>query len=277
MGIHCDPAHPALAQFPTRGHSQFHWYSLLSDSFAINLEQLPFDFEPVVHMIDDFNECHRLGMVIEARADKGRLLISTLNLGTQGRRTLAQRQMLESLRARAGDRDASPAHSLSFEQLDKLFIPERPLTLKRIGGTIAEVSSFNPGMEKEKMLDGSTKTFWHSRYDGGFAKPPHYVVIEVPAGSSVSGLSYAAWSGGNGNGHVKGYAVSVSDDGKTWGEPLVKGALKPNVFRDQEIRFPAPTSKKFIKFEVTNAASIGGQPIAAIGELDVIVKQGDKR
>jgi len=272
MGIYCDPAHPAMAAFPTRSYSQFQWYSLLTGSFAMNLNNLPFDFEPVVYMIDDFNECHRLGLILEAKVGKGRLLVSTLNLGKEGRRTLAQRQMLKSLLARAGDRDAGPAPSLSVEQIDQLLVSARPLNLKRIGGSIAEVSSFNPGQEKENIVDGSTKTFWHSRYDGGFALPPHYVVIEVPVGNSVTGLSYAAWSGGNDNGHVKRYAVFVSDDGKTWGAPLMKGALKPNVYRDQKIRFPAPTSKPFIKFEVTDAVSLGGQPIAAIGELDVLLQ-----
>ncbi len=61
--------------------------------------------------------------------------------------------------------------------------------------------------------------------------------------------------------------------GSPGGVRLVKGVLKPNVYRDQEICLPAPTSKQFIKFEVTDAVSIGGQPIAAIGELDVLVER----
>jgi hypothetical protein len=223
-------------------------------------------------MIDDFNECERLGLILEAKVNKGNLLISTLNLGKEDQRTRAQHQMLRSLLARAAEGDADPAHSLTFEQLDKLLVSKRPLNLKRIGGTIAEVSSFNPGMEKENMLDGSTKTFWHSRYDGGFAKPPHYVVIEVPVDATVTGLAYRAWSGGNDNGHVKAYAISVCDDGKSWGVPLIKGHLQPKAYREQQIRFPAPTSSKFIKFEVIDAVSLGGQPIAAIGELDVLVE-----
>ena len=40
----------------------------------------------------------------------------------------------------------------------------------------------------------------------------------------------------------------------------------------QQIVFPAPISKRFIKFEVTDAVSIEGQPLAAIGELDVLVQ-----
>jgi hypothetical protein len=272
MGIYCDPEHGALAGFPTRGHSQFHWHSLLSGSTAMTLNELPFGFEPVVSVIDDFNECHRLAVVIEARIGKGRLLVSSLNFGTEGQRTPAQRQMLTSLLARAEDRSGAPAASLTTEQIDTIFRPIRSQNLKSIGGSIAEVSSQNPGMEKERMHDGAAETFWHTRYDGGFAPPPHFVVLELPAGTAVAGLSYVAWGGGNGNGHVKGYAVSVSDDGRNWGPPLVSGALKPGASQNQEIRFAGPTTKRFIKFEITDAVSLGGQPIAAIGELDVILK-----
>jgi len=272
MGIHCEPKHGALAGFPTRNHSQFQWHSLLSGSTAMTLNDLPFGFEPVVSVIDDFNECHRLAVVMEAKVGKGRLLLSSLNLGKDGQRTPAQKQMLKSLLARAGDRSAVPAASLNAEQIDTIFRPIRSMNLKSIGGSVAEVSSQNTGMEKEKMLDGAAETFWHTRFDGGFSQPPHYVVLELPAGTAVAGLSYVAWSGGNGNGHVKSYAVSVSDDGKTWGPPLVSGALKPGSPHNQEIRFPAPARKRFIKFEITDAVSLGGQPIAAIGELDVLLK-----
>jgi len=99
MGIYCDPAQPALAGFPTRDHSQFQWYSLMTDSVAMNLSKLPFDFEPVVYIIDDFNEC------------------TSLNLGKEGNRTPAQKQMLKSLLNYAGADNFKPAHTLTFEQL----------------------------------------------------------------------------------------------------------------------------------------------------------------
>jgi len=121
MGIFCDPAHPALAQFPTREHSDWQWYDLLTGAYAMNLNELPFDYEPVVHLIDDFNLSHRLGLVMEAKVGKGRLVVSTLNLGQEGRRTLSQRQMLKSLLARAVASDFEPLQRLSLEQLDGLF------------------------------------------------------------------------------------------------------------------------------------------------------------
>jgi hypothetical protein len=130
MGIHCEPNHGALAGFPTRNHSQFQWHSLLSGSTAMTLNDLPFGFEPVVSVIDDFNECHRLAVVMEVKVGKGRLLVSSLNLGKEGQRTPAQKQMLKSLLARAGDRSAVPAASLNAGQIDTIFRPIRTLNLK---------------------------------------------------------------------------------------------------------------------------------------------------
>ncbi|MDP7107894.1 MAG: DUF1587 domain-containing protein, partial [Roseibacillus sp.] len=46
--------------------------------------------------------------------------------------------------------------------------------LKAIGGGIS-VSSFQEGMAKEKMQDGSNRTFWHTRFKPTVAEPPHYV------------------------------------------------------------------------------------------------------
>jgi hypothetical protein len=122
MGIHCEPEHGALAGFPTRNHSQFQWHSLLSGSTAMTLNDLPFGFEPVVSVIDDFNECHRLAVVMEAKVGKGRLLVSSLNLGKDGQRTPAQKQMLNSLLARVGDRETAPVATLSTAELDHVLL-----------------------------------------------------------------------------------------------------------------------------------------------------------
>ena len=58
--------------------------------------------------------------------------------------------------------------------------------LKAIGGSVT-VSSFQKGREKERMLDGSNRTFWHTRFKPTLAKPPHYVIIENPAGKEING------------------------------------------------------------------------------------------
>jgi len=141
--------------------------------------------------------------------------------------------------------------------------------LKAIGGNVT-VSSFQEGMEKEKMLDGSNRTFWHTRFKPTLATPPHYVILENPKGRQIGGLSYATWSGGNGNGQVKAYAVHLSDDGKAWGSPIVEGELEIRLANEQPIFFPKPTASRFIKFLVTDAFTLDGRSLASIGKLDVM-------
>ena len=119
--------------------------------------------------------------------------------------------------------------------------------LQAIGGRVT-VSSFQKGMEKERMQDGSNRTFWHTRFKPTLAKPPHFVVLENPLGKPIDGLSYATWSGGNGNGQVKAHEIYFSNDGKSWGKPVMAGALEIRLANEQPIVFPEPTTKRFIKF-----------------------------
>ncbi|MCH2061240.1 MAG: DUF1588 domain-containing protein [Verrucomicrobiales bacterium] len=141
--------------------------------------------------------------------------------------------------------------------------------LKAIGGSVT-VSSFQEGMEKERMLDGSNRTFWHTRFKPTLAKPPHYVILENPAGKAIEGLNYATWSGGNGNGQVKSFAIHLSEDGISWGKPLMTGALEIRLASEQPILFPEKTTKRFIRFLVTDAHSLDGRSLASIGKLDVM-------
>lgn len=142
--------------------------------------------------------------------------------------------------------------------------------LQKIGGSIA-VSSFQVGMEKEKMQDGSNRTFWHTRFKPTLAEPPHFVILRNPNRHKIEGLSYATWSGGNGNGQVEKFEVYASKDGKDWGEPIARGDLETRLANEQPIPFPAATNAPFIKFVATQSFSIDGRSLASIGKLDVVV------
>jgi hypothetical protein len=142
-------------------------------------------------------------------------------------------------------------------------------TLQKIGGSVS-VSSFQKGMEKEKLQDGSSLTFWHTRFSPTVAKPPHYVIFENPNEATIEGLSFATWQGGNGNGLVKGYEIYFSEDGENWGEKVMVGNLDVSFANAQPIVFPKKTTHRFLKFLVTDAVSLDGKSIASIGRLDVI-------
>jgi hypothetical protein len=127
------------------------------------------------------------------------------------------------------------------EKRETLKVSSIESNIEKIGGSIS-VSSFQNGMEKEKMLDGSNRTFWHTRFKPTLAKPPHYVILENPNGRVIDGLSYATWSGGNGNGQVQAYSVFLSDDGQNWGESIIDGNLEIRLANEQFIHF-SPNNK----------------------------------
>jgi hypothetical protein len=151
-----------------------------------------------------------------------------------------------------------------------------PADVKPVPSRIAEVSSFNKGMEAVLLQDNDVATFWHTQFQPSVAKPPHYVVLENTGTVDVSGLSYTAWTGGNGNGHVVGYDVYVSDDGKAWGDAVVSGRLTRDRGKPQLIRLAEPTKRRFVRFEVTDSIQLNRKSLASIGELHLVAATEEK-
>ncbi len=141
--------------------------------------------------------------------------------------------------------------------------------LIEIGGDVL-VSSEQKGREKDKMLDGSNLTFWHTQYEPTLAKLPHYVILTNPNRYDIEGLVYSTWSGGNGNGQVEAYEIYYSQDAKSWDGPVMKGDLEIRVANQQIIHFPKSTPAPYIKFLITGAHSLDGRSLASVGKLDVL-------
>jgi hypothetical protein len=163
---------------------------------------------------------------------------------------------------------------IQYPTRETKIVASGPTALEQIGAAVS-VSSFQIGMEMEKMLDRSSKTFWHTRFTPDVAKPPHYVVIANPNRRALSGLAYSTWTGGNGNGQVKAYEVSVSQDGKQWSEPIVQGTLEVMHAAEQEIRFPQTVHEPYLRFLVTDSLMLDGKSLASIGGLDVILETSE--
>jgi hypothetical protein len=81
LGILCNPAHPALEQFPTEYHSNWQWWDAMSHADAIRLDSFPVELEPVVkRIIDDWVTNRRLALIVEAKVGEGSLIISGADL-----------------------------------------------------------------------------------------------------------------------------------------------------------------------------------------------------
>jgi hypothetical protein len=124
LGILCDPRAPALAAFPTESHSNWQWWYLVSQAGALILDDLPRALRPTVQVIDDWFTNRKLGLVIEAKVGRGKLVACSIDLDADA--NPVSRQFKHSLlRYMAGEAFA-PAVSLTREQLLGLVTAEKP-------------------------------------------------------------------------------------------------------------------------------------------------------
>ena len=97
----------------------------------------------------------------------------------------------------------------------------------------------------------------------------------------VTAFTYLARQDGNQNGMVKAYEVYLSNDGKTWGSPVVTGEFK-NTTSLQVATLKTPTKGRYLKFVAkseinnnawTSAAEVGIQAepeTTAIQQIDAV-------
>jgi hypothetical protein len=119
LGFVCDPAHPALAKFPTDFHSDWQWWHLVKNSRPIIYDGSPSDFRPLVQMIDNFERNHKLGLIAETKVGPGKMLICSIDLLAIKDKPEA-RQLMHSLLQYAAADEFAPKHELSPEMLNRL-------------------------------------------------------------------------------------------------------------------------------------------------------------
>ena len=72
------------------------------------------------------------------------------------------------------------------------------------------------------LVDNDPNTIWHTMYSVTVAKYPHWVDLDCGEVKTLKGFTYLPRQNGP-NGNIKDYQIQVSNDGKTWGDVLVKG------------------------------------------------------
>lgn len=117
LGILCNPAHPALAAFPTQYHSNWQWWDAMSHSNAIRLDSLATGLPPIVRVIDDWVTARPLGLITECKVGKGKLLFSGIDLLTDQDKRPEARQLLYSLKQYMNGAAFNPATPIAFEKL----------------------------------------------------------------------------------------------------------------------------------------------------------------
>ncbi len=85
-GITLNNQHPLFNNFPTENHANWQWWELLTRCQPMILDQFeekspwPKDYRPLVQPIDSWKLNRKLGLVVEAKIGKGKLLICSIDI-----------------------------------------------------------------------------------------------------------------------------------------------------------------------------------------------------
>jgi hypothetical protein len=120
LGILCDPAHPALASFPTESHSNWQWWYLVTRAGAMILDDLPPELHPIVQVIDDWVTNRKLALLFEAKVGNGKLLVSSIDLSHHLEGNPVARQFRQSILSYMAGPRFKPAVSISAQDIRSL-------------------------------------------------------------------------------------------------------------------------------------------------------------
>lgn len=121
-GFVVQDAHPAFRDFPTAAHSDLQWWEIANRAQVMNLEDFPQGFKPLVQPIDTWFMNRRLGLILEVKAGKGKLLLSSANLLSDTTHRIAARQLFRSIRQYMQSDQFNPKDAVALDVVRDLFV-----------------------------------------------------------------------------------------------------------------------------------------------------------
>ena len=138
------------------------------------------------------------------------------------------------------------------------------------GLQIAFASSQEPDEgDAAYLVDGDPSTIWHTMYSITLAKYPHWVDFDAGKQKEIKGFTYLARQDGSLNGCIKDYEIYVSNDNKTWGEPVAKGSFEKTA-KLQKVMFGKPVKARYVRLRALNEQS--GQDYASGAEFTLVTE-----
>ena len=120
LGILCNPKHAALKYFPTEYYSDYQWWDAMSHSNTIMLDSVAKHIQPIVRVIDDWFTARPLGLLFECKVNKGKLIVSGIDLTTNIEERPEAKQLLYSLEKYMASDQFNPTQQIDIEKLQSL-------------------------------------------------------------------------------------------------------------------------------------------------------------
>jgi len=126
-GAYINKQHPLFRyDFPTDEWANLNWWELLNKAQVMNLRELPADYQSPIQPIDTWHVSRKLGMLVEAKVLKGRLLMTTMDLSSDLEHRLVARQMRKAIVAYMQSGDFNPAMTLTPQTVGHFFTEQAP-------------------------------------------------------------------------------------------------------------------------------------------------------
>ena len=126
-GAYIDTQHPLFKYgFPADDWSNLNWWELLNKAQVMNLMELPADYQPPIQPIDTWHVSRKLGMLIEAKVGKGRLLMTTMDITNDLSHRPVARQMRHAILSYMQSADFQPILELTPEVIMDFYTKQAP-------------------------------------------------------------------------------------------------------------------------------------------------------
>lgn len=130
----------------------------------------------------------------------------------------------------------------------------------------SEETSGNNGAKN--LTDGNPGTIWHTMYSVTVAIFPHWIDFDCGEVKTIKGFTYLPRQDGP-NGNIKDYEIQISNDGKEWGDVVMKGSFA-NDQKAKKVMLPAPVKGRYFRFKALSSQN--GQDFASGAEFSIIAE-----
>lgn len=125
-GATIDKGHPLFKNFPTDDWTNLNWWELLNKAQVMNLREFPKNYQPAIQPIDTWHVSRKLGMMVEAKVGKGKLLMTTMDVSNDLEHRRVASQMRYAILKYMMSADFQPTMDLDMQVIEDLFTKSAP-------------------------------------------------------------------------------------------------------------------------------------------------------
>lgn len=125
-GSYIDSKHPLFKEFPTDDWSNLNWWELINKAQVMNLAEFPKTYQSPIQPIDTWHISRKLGMLVEAKVMKGKLLMTTMDIINHLDERIVARQMRKAILDYMDSKAFNPSLTLDARIISDLFEKTAP-------------------------------------------------------------------------------------------------------------------------------------------------------